>query len=274
MSGLVSTAELGIPQMPEGLEITPRITFSRLIRAVGENAEDLRGEVDTEVLQMVRPEMIWHGLHIPRDDPRFTKTQNTYDGVVFSAGEFLVIARSPADLGKHAYSQNLAVNDKRPPGEKVLDRDEAHRTASRAAGHQLKKQLGKVEGLQTRLFDEKSALFALLKEIKAGGYAHYGAKRLDALRIQGHVAIQGSVEAASLNLSWDNDLAEEAHKAIYYILYAGNNGTRLSNWLTYVKLAGNYTKNKIQAAGRSRRAIGVALESYSPYLLPAGDDEE
>lgn len=266
MSGIEGTAELGIPQLPEGLDTVPRISFSRLIYAVGENAADLRDEIDGEVLRLATPQMIWLGLYVPREDPRFTKSQNTYNNVVFSAADFLVLARSPADLGKHSYSQNLAVNDRRPPGEKVTDRDEAHRTASRAAGHQLEKQLGKVEGLQTRLFDERASLLALWKEIKSRGFAHYGAKKLDALRVQGHLAIQDSVEVASVNLSWNNETVEEVQKAIYYILYAGNNNARLENWQTYVRLAGRYARAKIQATDRSRKAIGIALDSYSPYL--------
>ncbi|HSX45075.1 MAG TPA: hypothetical protein VLF39_03150 [Candidatus Saccharimonadales bacterium] len=263
------------PDMPVELVENRKVTFSKLINMVSYRYGLTKADTTIEDLERARPMNIDRGLYIPKEDKERTEqAEHLYQEVVFPSPQFGLITRSPRGLANRAYAKTQAANDRKPADQKQTDRDIVHATASRAAGHALEKRADDLEELRNGISAELIALRALRREIGSGGRAHYRAENLDKLRQRGHTSIHQAVEAAAINLGWDNQLVDGVQQAVNYNLYGyhGHNNQRIKNWRQYTWMAGNYAKARIKAMAVSQRATSVVLKRYQPFLDEADQE--
>lgn len=267
--------EVQAPDVPEGFDLERRTSFSHLIRVIGDNMALPPDFTRVEDLERVDPASIERGLVFPERYAYERRLKNVYLGIGFSATQFLEIARSPSDLAGHVYTKAKKANEKRAPEERH-DRDTAHATASRAAGHSLEERVLGLTVAQGQLASQRLDLLRLNKELRAPGRAHWSGRNLDALRRLSSNVIHSTIEIAATNLPWDNQTADDLQDALHYNLYghAGHNNRRLGFWTRYVLMAGKHTRRQLEAVTQSLQRTTNELVQYQPYLDAAKDADE
>jgi hypothetical protein len=265
------------------LEIEPTqvISFSKLLRAVSDYMDLPLSYASEEAYAIAEPEQIQKGLYIEKEDKRRKTAENLYRGVVHPSVEFADIARSPADLARHAKNRvrksfNLeeamatgSSTEKVVDGEgREVDRDEIEARALRSAGHQLEDLNGKVEARIEDLRPRLSSLVRLIKELRSPGKAHYRAENLNGLRVTGEQAIREAVEVASINMEWGSLTVDGIHQAVMYKIYGlpGHNNYRLRNFLPWATLTHNWMRSRLAGLQVSMSRVQRELAIYKPAL--------
>lgn len=270
--------QMGAPALPADFDLDRQTSFSHLISVISYSMDLPPAYTNEEDLARVDPASIQAGLQFDIHEAIRRRYKHVIRGVGFSAGQFLQIARSPSDLADHAYTHAEDANVARPPEER-LDRDEQHATASRSAGHSLVEHVTKLETARQQLSEQRLALLALRKAIKAKGYAHWPGRYLDGLRKTASDIIHGHIEIAAVNLPWNHQTADDLQGALHYNLYgrAGRNNVRLGYWDRYVLMSGLHTRNQLEVVKVALLRTTRELEKYQPYLdakKQAGEEAE
>lgn len=267
LSPIFVPEEVRAPELPEGFDMDRRTSFSHLIKVIGDHMNLPPDFTDREALEKVTPEKIESGLSFNQRYAHEQRIKNVYAGVGFSATQFLEIARSPSDLAGHTYTKAQKANEKREP-EARLDRNEAHATASRAAGHVLEEHVLGLTSTHGQLAQQRLDLLRLNRELKAPGRAHWSGRNLDGLRKTASNVIHSTIEIAATTLEWDNQTADELQDALHYNLYghAGHNNRRIGFWGRYVLMAGRHTRRQLDAVTMSLERTSKELGTYRPFL--------
>ncbi len=257
------------PELPPDIDLEQRTSFSHLICVISDHMDlppDFTDQVD---LGRVDPVSIEAGLYFDKREAYEKRLKNVYEGIGFTATDFMAVTLSPSTLATRTYGRTMKANEKRPSEER-LDRDEAHDTASRSAGHILEQNTAQLEVLIGVLAQRRLALLRLHRALKAPGRAYFGqtVAVLDDLRKVASDAIHQSIEVAATNLTWDDKTADDLQDALHYNLYghAKHNNRRIEFWRRYVLMTGKYTKEQIEAVGHSLEITVEELAKYMPYL--------
>ena len=211
---------------------------------------------------LAEPNIIERGLYIERPDPRHRTAEQLYGGVVFPAGEFMVVARSPNDLARHVRSGTREANMT------VVDRDEVDEKVGRSAARSLKSNITRLARYTASMSEKRLKLLSLIHDIDPPlGVVHFKARNLDRLRKKVDLAIHETAEVATISLDLDTSAIKSLHKVNRYNLYGSNNQQRrMSYWRKYILMTGKHTKTKMEAASGSINACERELKVYAPFL--------
>ena len=251
--------EFRAPLLPEDLDTSKRSSISHLIKVIA-NELDLPDYISRYSPSEVEPDNLKKGLCPGTLETRGIFTKNIYNGLVFSSGQFLCIARSPRDLAQHIYSRTLFSNE--VSGEYEQNRSFVQDTSRRSAIHALDNHVEKTESLINELSAQLICLRALRRELKSPGYARYKMINLDLLRKTASDIIHGHVELASLSLGWDQQKTVDLQETVHHNLYglANHNNARIRNWSKYVLMAGMHTRNQQTASRYALRRTKTELD--------------
>jgi hypothetical protein len=279
--GILLPTVANIPELPEDFDLTRRVTASRLIATIAEYADLPTDYTTVQDLDRVSPQNIDSGLIVGTAEAKKLREENeiqsVYGGVGFDAIHYMMINRSPKDLGGSSFSNSMKANKLKAPEDR-LPTEEAIDVANRSAGHALENLVDTQERLIEGLSTQLTLLRGFRGAIKARGRAHYNGRNLDAIRKAVDTVILSDLEIAYINRVWEGqgvDL-DDLKRAVQFNLYGrkGHNNTRMLLWGQYITMAGLHTRSQLAVVKTGLRKTRRELELFEPSLEKARQQVE
>lgn len=244
-----------------------RMAASTAIKLISDTNPPDPAEVEERDLRIITPTYLRRGLFT---EPYGSKIENALDGVIFPQSEFKLLARSPADLGRQMDVRTQSFH------ETDLDKVAVDALGKRAAGHTLRNQLTKIDGLHASLVDQHDGVEDFLRELRTAGatgnFAHYSRRGITMLRGMTERAIFDALHVSAGTRKWSAEQTERAIRTLRYELYGqGTQVTRVRNWIGYAEMARDYLHARERISARVRRDVWTTLQDYEPYLEAAED---
>lgn len=268
-----------------------RITLVRLAGEQGlfiapeavETGEDVELQVGRDDFASARPDILRSGLYIDMLDPRYRdkSTQQLLwawgkppinpaavqglnlqrTGVVVPADEFKIVAHSPERIGKFAEAQTRHANRDN------IDRGVVDERVGRSGGHSMESKIERIGSLEEDIKAEIDLLRIPYREAASTWRAHFGPKKLAAIKKEADERIHEMVETATLNLNPGSFEIRALHRAVAARLHRGSPQEIAQSWRIYTSLAGQYATARLVKAAHSRVRCQELLEDqYRPYL--------
>jgi len=245
-----------------GVDYGRRMVFAKLLARTA-TAEALPTDYATAAeLALARPDTLQSGLYVLREDSRYDDAELRFQDVVFPSQEFDYIARSPADLARHAKAVTRKANAGNP------DRDETAQKIQRSPGWALKNKIAAVDAVQVQWQHRRQLLASLAIDL-GGTYPHYKGKNLELRRAEIDQVIHQTAEVAAYNqVGWNNAIVEGVHRAIKLHLYRTDTTVeaRIFRWLSYMKMVDRHTRAKSQTVTDAHKFTITEFQKYKPYL--------
>lgn len=282
--------DIPVESMP-AIDPDSRITLVRLASEQGlaiaaepiETGEDAELQVGRDDFARARPDILRRGLYIDMLDPRYRdkSTQQLLwawgkppmdppavqgldlqrTGVVVPADEFKIVAHSPTRITKFAEAQTRHANRDN------LDRVAVDEGVGRSAGHAMESKIGRIGSLEEDIRAEIDLLRIPYREAASTWRAHFGPKRLGAIKKEADERIHEMIETATLNLNPGSFEIRALHRAVAARLHRGSRQEIAHAWRIYTSLAGQYATARLVKATHSRiRCQELLEEQYRPYL--------
>lgn len=249
--------------------------------ALGEEDADL--QVGRDDFASASPKMLRSGLYIDVLDPRYRdkSTQQLLwawgkppmnppavqgldlqrTGVVVPADEFKIVAHSPPRIAKFAEAQTRHANRDN------IDRVVVDERVGRSAGHSMESKIARIGSLEEDIKAEIDLLRIPYREAASTWRAHFGPKKLAAIKKEADERIHEMVETATINLNPGSFEIRALHRAVAARLHRGSRQEIAQSWRIYTSLAGQYATARLVKATHSRVRCQELLEhQYRPYL--------
>jgi hypothetical protein len=291
--GVIDTAEFENFNLEPDKRMNIAMLSGRIGAAIAASPLGLDGDPVIDVSRVdykqAYPKVLMEGLYFPVGDPRRARKStrprmmvvigganctlteedapgviDRHDGVVVTGEERDKLVRSPAGLADTVEGKTLKKHGKNPNREHRDERVSLHVVET------MVKSMAKLEELDKELIYKRALLYSMNRDARLIWRTSYLGKNLDKKRREADEIIHDTIELAAINLGYDTQQVNAAHRADFSNRYRRGSSSDLAQaWRLTTGLFGRYINAKrgkvnqsmngcLQEIGRKRDTLPKA----------------